>query len=160
MQGRRRCAGRRPLPSPWRCTLERIEELSHTADVGFRLEADTVEGLFRAAATALRHAVGHQAERPGSEPEPIRLEQADLERLLVAWLRELLAKGEARDAVPEPIGLRVVEATGGGFALQALVRWDPHSAAGPTREIKGVTYHGLEVRHEGDVWRATVVLDV
>ncbi|HKK28461.1 MAG TPA: archease [Gemmatimonadota bacterium] len=159
MQARRRRD--RPVRSPpRRCPLERIEELAHTADVGFRLLADTEEGLFRAAAEGLRRAIGHEAAAAEGAAEPVRLGRPDRERLLVAWLRELLAGGETRRAVPEPIDLRIGRGPEGEPTLEAIVVWRPRAGSGPAREIKGVTYHGLEVTKRDGRWSATVVLDV
>lgn len=140
--------------------MERIEELEHTADVGFRLEADSPEGLFLAAAEGLRRALGHEASRGRPEIRSLRAEKPDRERLLVAWLRELLAQGEALDAVPEPMEVRLGRGPDGVLRLDADVRWHPRGEGGARREIKGVTYHGLEVGERDGRWFATVVFDV
>jgi len=111
--------------------VERIEELAHTADVGFRLEADSLAGLFRAAAEGLRRALGHEAAPGALETRPLRIARPDLERLLVAWLRELLAGGQVRGAVPEPLRIGVGPDEAGNPALEASIRMAP--ARGPGR---------------------------
>jgi SHS2 domain-containing protein len=140
--------------------LERIEELPHTGDVGFRLVSDTPEGLFRLAAEGLRRAVGHQAAEAVLEKEEIRLQRPDSERLLVAWLRALLEGGERREAVPRTDALTLETGPGGSRTLAARVTWHPRAGAGPVREVKGVTYHGLRVARRDGGWEASLVLDV
>ncbi len=137
----------------------RLRELSHTADVGFEVEAPDLEGLFEGAARGLVGALGVDGARDGAEDAgPVRLARPDLERLLVHWLRELLARAMAEGQVPEA-EVREVR-TGDPASLRAEVRWLPASPDGPAREIKGVTYHGLRVAREGGSWHARVVLDV
>ncbi|MFQ5889671.1 MAG: archease [Gemmatimonadota bacterium] len=159
-----------------------VVELDHTADVGFTIEADSLHRLFELAATGLVRATGWvptgrkegapdaavEEEAPsagregpaGCASEAIRLARPDLERLLVAWLRELTHRIEQRGA-PAAIRAHVVESGDPGPSLEATVSWptlDP--GLQPVREIKGVTYHGLRIAREGKRWSAHVVLDV
>lgn len=102
----------------------------------------------------------------------MELSRPGLDRLLVAWLRELLHRSMRDGLVPEA-SVEEVAAPGAGGGdgtsgppgsgdarLRARVVWRP-AADEPVREIKGVTYHGLEVRRNDDGdWHARVVLDV
>lgn len=136
-----------------------VEELAHTADVGFRVEAGTSERLFELAAVGLVRALGLEpGEAEGVPEERVELARPDRERLLVAWLRELLGRSTAEGSVPRAT-VEAADLEGPEPRLRARVRWLP-AASGPVREIKGVTYHGLEVEREGEGWHATVVLDV
>ena len=142
----------------------RIEELSHTADIGFRVSAGSLGDLFRMAARGLISALGLPPE--GAAPADrgfgrVSLRRDDLERLLVAWLRELLRRIRTERGVPRIESLDVTRREDGqGSRLEAVLSWALWGDRGPEREIKGVTYHGLEVRRQGDRWHATVVLDV
>lgn len=139
-----------------------VRELPHTADVGFEVRAPSLEELFAGAARGLVAALGTQSAEgtAGDASESLHLHRPDLDRLLVHWLRELLARASARGEVPR-VEVEEVEATGAGgdARLRATVAWLP-AASGPTREIKGVTYHGLAVERDGQDWHARVVLDV
>ena len=141
----------------------RLRELSHTADVGFEVEAPDLEGLFEGAARGLVDALGLSPadEAPDARPDArrVHLARPDLERLLVHWLRELLARAMAEGGVPEA-AVRQVRSDGEEASLRAEVRWRPSSPDGPAREIKGVTYHGLRVARGDEGWHARVVLDV
>lgn len=105
---------------------------------------------------------GHgDGDEDGNEDGEIEISRPDGERLLVQWLRELLAGAMSGRGVP---AARVREVGIGGegpATLRARVRWRPDAGDGPAREIKGVTYHGLVVeRTEAGRWHARVVLDV
>lgn len=141
-----------------------IEELPHTADIGFRVSAPSLPDLFRLAADGLASALGASPEVEGESPDAgergsVSLRRDGLERLLVAWLRELLRGARTERGVPRIESLEVTREED-GVRLEAALRWLPWGDRGPEREIKGVTYHGLEVRREGGRWHATVVLDV
>lgn len=138
-----------------------VRELPHTADIGFEVRASSLDRLFRLAARGLLEALGVEAgEGRPVEGEPLELRRPDLERLLVSWLRELLHRSASEGQVPEVEEVRVTEAAGEeGAALEARIAWRRASSE-PVREIKGVTYHGLQVRQEDGVWHAQVVLDV
>lgn len=159
-----------------------LHSLSHTADVGFEVEAASLDELFELSVGGLLACLGataHEAspgdERAGGEPldstppgrgptggddSRMELDRPDLERLLVAWLRELLYRATETSSVPRVESLRVEPAADGPARLEADLRWEPMEG-GPTREIKGITYHGLDVaRGEDDRWHARVLLDV
>lgn len=164
-----------------------LHSLSHTADVGFEVEAASLDELFELSVGGLLACLGataHQAppgdESGGGEPldakppdrgsaeateSRMELDRPDLERLLVAWLRELLYRATETSSVPRVASLRVAPAADGPAGdgparLEADLRWEPMEG-GPTREIKGITYHGLDVsRGEDDRWHARVLLDV
>lgn len=148
----------------------RVRELEHTADVGFEVRAPSLEGLFEGAARGLVDALGFEdgggaeadggAEAGTGEPEALRLFRPDLERLLVHWLRELLSRAMADGEVPEARVHEVRSGDGDEPSLRASVRWRSAAGAGPAREIKGVTYHGLEVARADGSWHARVLLDV
>lgn len=164
MQGRRRTAGALAGGLPHRGdAMERVEELEHTADVGFRVEAERPGRLFELAAEGLVAALGLEPPREddeGAEPSAERIEivRPDRERLLVAWLRRLLGRSMAGGVVPR-VAVEAIDLEGAEPRLVARVRWLP-AASDPTREIKGVTYHGLRVEPADGGWHASVVLDV
>ncbi|MDP2496594.1 MAG: archease [Candidatus Palauibacterales bacterium] len=147
--------------------MYRVDPLSHTADVGFEVTADSLAELFRGAADGLVRTV-REEEGPagieagdgeaGEDRETIDLDRPDRERLMVAWLRELLYRISRDGRYPEAMTLEM----SGPSSLRARVRW---SSSGPeqppVRDVKGVTYHGLRVEgEENGRWHARLVLDV
>lgn len=145
----------------------RVEPLSHTADVGYAVTADSLAELFRGAADGLVRVLREEDgdarleagdARAEGDRETMSLERPDRERLMVAWLRELLYRMSREGRLPEEIALEM----SGPSALRARIRWvsaGPERA--PVRDVKGVTYHGLRVEEEEPGrWHARLVLDV
>jgi SHS2 domain-containing protein len=136
----------------------RHEFLDHTADTGIRVSAPDAGALFEECALAM-FAVMYQSP-PDTTPPPANIEVAaagdTIEELLVAWLSELLFVAEARHMVlstfvVDELEVGLVRGLAGGRPA-AEVELD-----GPP--IKAVTYHQLEVAHNGGWW-ATVIFDV
>lgn len=134
-----------------------VEFLPHTGDIGLRIRADSAEDLF---ATAARGLFDVLVEGAGGDPvdDPIEVEADRRDLLLRAWLDELLVRflvdGKIYDAFEfERLdeGHAIARARGRAF--------DPARHALRT-ELKAITYHGLEVKTEGDAWLATVIFDV
>jgi len=141
-----------------------FEVFDHTADVGLAIRAASLSDLLETAARATFDQVLEDlpAEVAVEEDVAVRVEgedAGDLRELLVSWLQELLFRFETRREVP--IRFEFEEATLDHIhARVGFGRFDPHRHR--TRsEIKGVTYHELDVRAEADgTWQAHVILDV
>jgi SHS2 domain-containing protein len=136
-----------------------VHELDHTADLGMQVVAETREGLFKRAALGM-FALMWESWPPaasGHRVEERRLEvRADvIDTLLARWLQELLYLYDGHSLVPVEVELGSVADT----RLAARVGLTP-AGSPPVRELKGVTYHGLEVERAGDGWRAQVIFDI
>ncbi|WP_038049134.1 archease [Thermus caliditerrae] len=137
-----------------------VKPLDHTADVGFALEAESLEGLFQAALQGLLSAMFQSPPRGGRRRRRMVLEAEDLETLLVHYLNELIYLIQTKGFVPGKARVRVVP-TGNGFRLEAALVGEPFQEAfGFQGEVKSATFHGLQVREEGGRWQAQVILDV
>ena len=138
---------------------EGVHPLDHTADIGIDIRADSLPQLFCNAALGLvvftcPRGAPNAAVGPRSV-ETVRLQADDAALLLAAWLRELLYLMEIRRLCFVHADFSEL----GPHALDASVVLAPCSTA--IREIKGVTYHELEVRAEpGGGFRARVIFDV
>jgi SHS2 domain-containing protein len=77
---------------------------------------------------------------------------------LVRWLQEIYLVLESEMWLTAA----AVGVTVDGNRLEGVLHGEPFDDARHTihTEIKAVTYHGLEVAHDGTLWRATVVVDV
>lgn len=141
-----------------------VVPLEHTADLAIEVRAETLAELFdraAAGATALLYGAdqpgGRGAERSafGAARRSVRLQASDRAALLLAWIREVLYLHEVTGFVY------------GGADFHRLSEqelsadaWDREPAGPVEREIKGVTWHGLEVEQEPDGWRARLIFDV
>jgi SHS2 domain-containing protein len=134
------------------------EHFEHTADLGLRVRAVDVNGLFAEAATALFAAIvdGIDAVRPERAVD-VHVEGADLDYLLFDWLRELLYRFDAEHLVFSRFDVSV-----GGAGLAGTAWGEPLDPARHVlaHEVKAITYHGLRVEQEGADWVAEVIVDI
>jgi SHS2 domain-containing protein len=139
-----------------------IRMFDHTADVGFELEAPTLEALFDEARRALLMTLFERPPESGEEENSVRLSAPDLETLLVRWINELAFLVQGDGFVSVHSGVRIEELDGEDFSLEASLTGAPLDLEGNgwLGEIKSATFHGLDVRQDGEDWRARVILDV
>lgn len=137
-----------------------VTPLDHTADVGFQVEAQSLEDLFLGAMRGLLEVMFARPPIEGSRRKRLRLEAPDLETLLVRFLNELIYLVQTKGFVPGRGRLKI-ERTGEGVALSATL-WGEgfREEFGFLGEVKSATFHGLAVRQEDGRWRARVILDV
>jgi SHS2 domain-containing protein len=128
------------------------EWIDHTAEVELHVEAESREEIFAEALAAFAELVGREDEGERVEHE-VTAEAQDDATLLAEWLGELVFLAETDDFVPERLERLELD----GTRLRAVVAG--HRGR-PAHLVKAVTYHGLELAHDGSIWRARVVLDV
>jgi SHS2 domain-containing protein len=160
--------GRSDPPGPGAAGFELLE---HTADVGIRAWAGTLEEAFEQATEGLAEVMGALAPggsggppgwSPGASGEPgetvpVEVAASDPGGLLVDWLNEVLWLLEVTQAALA--GVRV-ERVGDGAARGSV----DVAPGGPDPDgtfVKAVTYHRLRVEPDpGGGWLAEVYLDV
>ena len=126
--------------------------VEHTAELELEVEAAGEAEVFADAAAALGELLDDGSGGPAERRE-IVLRSAERATLLADWLEELVFLAETEDFVPERLASLELEET----RLQAEV--EGRSGA-PPHLVKAVTYHGLELVHDGKNWRARTILDV
>jgi SHS2 domain-containing protein len=131
--------------------------IEHTADVGLRVWAPTLDELFAEAAVALIDVMG-AATGPSDRIEHVHIDAPDLGALFVDWLSEVLFLFDGRGFVTRAADVRVevdpwkLEAPLRGSDAEAFVQHGP--------AVKAITYHGLEVAEGKGGYEARVYLDV
>jgi SHS2 domain-containing protein len=134
-----------------------FEFIDHTADAGIRVEAPTLEDLFETAGLAFTELVTSADSVDCRVERRFKLEEDDMETLLVSWLQELLYLLDTEDLVFARFQVRIHD-----FSLEATA-WgdvfDPNIHTIKT-EIKAVTYHQLEVAKNDQGWQAQVIFDI
>lgn len=135
-----------------------FELRDHTADIALYVWADSLEGLFSAAAEGLYATIGQLRQIETDRKETIRVEAFDLESRLHDFLSELLYHFEMR-------GERLVEFTFDGLDNTVLevtgkVGMIDEKASVLDREVKAVTYHDLNIIRCGDRYEVTIILDI
>ena len=131
------------------------EILEHTADVGVRALAPSLEAVFEQATLGLLDIVG--ALQPGNgTPVDVEVEGRDLAAVLVAWLEEVLYLQDALDNV-----VASVQVTGvSDRAARGTVRVKPRERTLEGTAVKAVTYHQLAVDADAEGWSAQVFFDI
>lgn len=134
--------------------------IEHTADVGLRVRATTLDALFAEAGEGLFELiVPNLAEAEPTQRIEIELASDSLEDLLCDWLSELLFVFETRRLV---LGRFEVHVDERGPALRAAAHGEPMDQSRHLTgyEIKAVTYHQLRLEREDAGWLAEVIVDI
>ena len=132
-----------------------FEILEHTADVGVRAWAESLEETFRQTTLGFLDVSGTWMPGAG-ERVSISVEADDLGGLLVDWLGEVLYLQEVRDVVIAGVQVNgVSEGTATGWVELAARPVEIEGTA-----VKAITYHQLAVERHGDGWAATVYVDI
>ena len=135
-----------------------FEFFEHTADLGLRVRAADLDGLFRDAAIGLFAMIVEPAPhgRPtGRRPFEIAGEQVDF--LLIDWLSELVYVFDTERSV---LGDFDVSVTDRGLRGSAACFALDSGEFRLLREVKAITYHGLKVERSEDGWLAEVIVDI
>jgi SHS2 domain-containing protein len=135
------------------------ETFEHTADLGLRIRADDLDGLFAEAGRGLFSLiVAKLDEVQPIEEVSLSVVGAEMDYLLFDWLNELLYIFETRRLVLAEFEVKVAD---GG--LQATARGEPFDSAQhqAEHEVKAITYHELKVEQQPDgTWLAEVIVDI
>ena len=154
------------------------ETFEHTADVGLRVRAASMSGLFEEAARGLFSVmVANLAAVQPIQEIRIQLQRESLEDLWHDWLSELLFTFHGRRLMLAAFkaDLRVAEPCDEGegdagelvglspmVLLDAVARGEPIDPGRHeiTAEVKAVTWHKLRVEQRPDGWVGEVILDI
>ncbi|HOA75633.1 MAG TPA: archease [Phycisphaerae bacterium] len=135
-----------------------FELFDHTADVGVRAFAPSLSELVRVAGEGLYSVIGEL--RPQGEPRPERFEftDGDLSTLLHDHLSELLLIFErdhrmVTDLTVETFEPGCLRASGQSYTVD-------RDASLLDREVKAVTYHGLEINRIDDGYETRYIVDI
>lgn len=134
------------------------EVFEHTADLGLRIHAASLEKLCADAARGLGAVItGDLGQiRPLAE-ERFDIAGTDPVWLLYDLLSEVHAAFELRRMLFCDFQVSQ-DATG----ISAIARGEPYDPAVHTlaHEVKAITQHELDVRHDAAGWHATVIVDI
>lgn len=140
--------------------MSAFELFEHTADVGLRVRAESLERLFVEAGRGVYSLIVENPEAiEPREQVAIELNAENLEGLFVDWLRELIYRFETEHLL---LAAFDIEVTADRRRLRADCRgeradWSRHL---PDNELKAVTYHRLRVEQTAGGWEAEVIFDI
>lgn len=133
-----------------------FEVLQHTADVRLRVEAATLEELFRDAMRGMYAVMrAHEDADANAVRRTIHVDDsADRTTLLVDFLNEVLHRAHVgREWFTDATFVRLDETT-------AHAEVSGIAPASFDEDVKAVTYHEANVRQEREGWQTTLVFDV
>lgn len=125
-----------------------------------RIEAATPAGLFEQAAVAMTEAMTTADAIEPRTSDHIALQGPELDLLLVDWLSELLFRFETLGWLTAKPTVEILSTD--VYRLGARIEGEPlDPARHPVKVLlKAVTYHGLEVRQQGNLWVAQIIFDI
>lgn len=134
------------------------EFFEHTADLGLRVRAPSLDALMAEAGAALFAAiVDDPAAIQPRQRLDIQVTGSEPEYLLFDWLRELLYRFDTEHLVFGRFEVNVDASGLGGAAWGEPFHASRHALA---HEVKAITYHELRVERQPDGWLAEVVVDI
>lgn len=138
--------------------MVRYSIIEHTADIGIETYGENLFELFRNSAFALFDIIADIKGIKESIEINVDLEGFDLEELMINWLSELLYLSQTKGYIFREAYIDNIT----NISLKASVKGeffnpDIHKFK---MEIKGVTYHMLEVKKKKNGWIARVIFDI
>lgn len=134
------------------------ETFDHTADLGLRARASTLDVLFAEMAEALFAAI---VEDPATiaprESVEVTIAGDERDYLLFDWLRKLLFLFEGDHWLFRRFTVRVSET---GLVATAWGEPLDRSRHELSHEVKAITYHELKVEPAPEGWLAEVIVDI
>ncbi len=134
------------------------ETFEHTADLGLRIRADDLKGLFEEAAEALFSViVANLDDVAPARQASFQLEADRLDELLRDWLAELLFAFHAEHMLFSRFDVTIEDTRLTATAQGEPIDPDRHELGS---EVKAITYHELKVEHDHFGYLAEVIVDV
>jgi len=134
------------------------ELFEHTADLGLRVQTDSLEGLFVDAARGLlAMLVADPATVRLVTTKTISLSADEPTYLFFDWLSEVLFAFETDKLLLSEFEVKI-----NGNKLTATCRGEPmdESRHRMEHEVKAITYHGLRLEKTPTGWFAEVIVDI
>ena len=139
--------------------MQPYEIVEHTADIGVKAYGRSREELFAHMAEGMFSLILPLEEVHPRQSVTVRAEGEGDERLLVAWLRELLYLFDTRHFLAKSFHIHRLESN----QIEAAVSGEPWDEERHQldKELKAVTYCDLAVSKNPDgTWSAQVIFDI
>jgi SHS2 domain-containing protein len=136
--------------------MKKFEILEHTADLKIKVFGKTKEEIFENAMVGMLKAAKYEKEIKSQKfNTKIKIKSIDLLSLLVDFLNEILYLVETKKLIFEKVEFKKFTEN----ELEAILFGKPLKRMGV--HIKGVTYHGLEIKkNEKGGWYAEILFDI
>jgi len=139
-------------------TKSGFELLDHTADMGVRLFGPSLPELVQVAGEGLYAVIGELVPEGEARPARFDLAEESLPLLLRDYLADLLLLFEREHRMITQPSVELFEP--GRLVVQGQSRPISRSKSTLEREVKAVTYHGLDLRPVAGGYEARFILDI
>lgn len=138
--------------------MKNYEVLEHTADIGIRVKAKDLAGLFRHAGLAIFQISSEKLPTKDKEQHKLIINQKaeSVEELFVNWLNELLSLSAVEALIFEDIEINKIDEKN----IEAVAIGCDLKNFKVNSEIKAATYHALKIEQTASGWQAEVIFDV
>ncbi len=139
-----------------------FEFLEHVSDAFVAAYGNTLEEAFENAALAMFEVMTDTTTIQPKNRDMVKVEAEDKYSLLYTWLEQLLIKFETEGNLYSKFKIDKIEETPAGFSLTATILgelFNPEKHPSKT-EIKGVTYHQMEIVEGKDGILIKVLFDI
>ena len=129
--------------------------LDHISDLKIKVLGESLPELFENAVFAMKECLRPEIEIPEKNTKiKIKIKSADLFSLLVDFLSEVLYQAQVNKEVYHKVKFDKFSDT----EIEAELSGEKVKRFG--LEIKGVTYHNLEIKKIKNHWQAIIVFDI
>ncbi|MDB4349622.1 archease [Omnitrophica bacterium] len=132
--------------------------VEHTADIGIRAYGETLGELFVNAARGLFDIIADLEGLKVSTSIKIKLEAANAEELLVAWLDELIYNFYTKNIIFSEFKINDLSET--EISAEAFGRHIGNKKSRLKTEVKAATYHGLKIEEKNKRYEVQIIFDV
>jgi len=134
--------------------------IDHTADIAVEVKADSIKGLFIASVQAFKEAVVESDSISSKAKYNLKLESHSPESLLVNFLNELNFRlTNKKKIVNNIIDIKIYQTDDNWNLVCTLEESDVDEDKIKT-EIKSVTYHQMDIKHELGEYSTRIVFDI
>ena len=135
--------------------------LDHTADIMYKVEAATIEGLFNQAGLAIGEITTNLKTIEEKVEREITAKGKKIDMLLFDFLDDLLFYKDAELTIFSRFDISIKK-DGEEYILNCKAFGEPLDANKHDRkiDIKAITMHLFEVKQIADRWEATVLVDI
>jgi len=129
------------------------------ADIAFEAESESVDGLFETCAVAITDIMVDPKTLRATTERRLSLTSESLDRLLYDFMTELIFMKDVDSLLFGDFRVRV---SSEGTSMEAVAKGEKidRERHGLRNDVKAVTMHLFGVKHQGNTWRTTVVLDI
>ena len=141
--------------------MKEYELIEHTADIGIRVKAGDLGGIFKNSAMAMFDIIAEKKSQPQAASDQLKtltVKQSaeNLEELFINWLNELLSLSATKELIFSDFKIDKIDEKN----LQAEVIGSDFKGYRVNAEVKAATYHQLKIGRAVSGWEAEVIFDV